>query len=110
MKKKICILLGILLLIGIIVLIILRYNVNNESVPKIKVISHETNKTYYVKAGDKVEGVSIIEIKDDKVIVKVGTEENRECIYGEKYEFWPDSENGTIMWEYQLTTLTFEKQ
>ena len=79
---------------------------NSSKTIKVTSIS---GKTYNAKVGDNIEGVKIIEIKLNKVIVKHGEEEPEECKYGKKYEFWPDSQNGTVFYEEPETVLTFEK-
>ena len=104
MKKSILIIITIVLIILVVIFVALK----NKNSDYIKVTSI-SGKAYNAMVGDNIEGVEIIEIKNNKVIVKHGNEEPEECKYGKRYEFWPDSQNGTVFYEEPETVLTFEK-
>ena len=107
MKKNriIAIILIIALVVGLIVFIV---NKNKKTIYTIKVTSSKGQTYNSVKVGDKIEGVSILEIKKDKVVIKIGKERPTECEYGKTYRLWPEGEN-EVTFKEPLTELVFEK-
>ena len=105
MKKTIiCLIISIVMLS----LIFIYFNFLTNAGIEIKVTDIKIGKTYIVKQGKKVSGVKIISIEETKVVVEhIGT--ITDCEYNKEYKFWPDSQDGKIMWQAPQAILVFEK-
>ena len=105
MKNKIII--GLIISVVILSSIFIYFSFFEKS-EKIKVIDVYSDKTHIVKEGKKVDGIKIISIEESQVEV-MHLKETIKCEYNKRYEFWPDSQGGKIMWQAPQAILIFEK-
>lgn len=103
MKKKIIIIIGFILIVGIILFVL--WNHSNQT----DVVAIVNEQTYSMSQFKKEYKLKILKIDSNKVTVSNG-ETTYDCFYNKSCEIWPDSQNGTVMWEAPLVQVTFKKQ
>lgn len=104
-RTIICIIVCVIAVLFIVFCITRLYK--NEDMT-IKVTNVFTGKTYIVGQGETVECIKIIDIGE--TTVKIKHLKNIESYkYNREYDFWPDSQDGTIMWAAPEGRYIFEK-